>query len=303
MRLIRLLKRDLAKESGEWVEAGIISTQQAEAICARYGLDYHKLTDYSLGYTVLIGLGYLFIGLAVITLLSANWDDIPRGLRMSGLVALTLSTHLLALKKFTDGQQSQATGLFLLGCLFYGATIMLIAQIYHIDEHYPDGILWWALGVLPFAFFLESTSLTLLAIALAYTWFFVESALGYFPGLFLVFMGFTAWQVFRVKQSLILFLALMIGLGFWSEYLLAWFLRDGYRPDFGPENVAFGISLVIFYAAIAAWLAGRPQRMLVDYSAVLGVWVLRFTLIVLFIFSFEDPWQELLDAEWEQLNS
>ena len=301
MRLIRLLKRDLAKESSIWVEEGIISVPQAEAICARYGLDYHKLSEYSLGYNVLIGLGYLFIGLAVITLLSANWEDIPRGLRMTGLLALTMATQLLALKKYTGGQQSQATGLFFLGSLFYGASIMLIAQIYHIEEHFPNGILWWALGVLPFAFLLRSSVLLLLTVALAFIWFFVESALSYFPLLFLVFMGFTAWHVFRVKQSLLLFLALLVGLGFWSEYLLAWHMRDYYRLDFGPENIAFAISLIILYAGIAEWLGSRTDRMLVDYGTVLGIWILRFALLTLFVFSFKDPWRELLAAEWEQI--
>ena len=92
----------------------------------------------------------------------------------------------------------------------------------------------------------------------------------------------------------------MIGLGFWSEYLLAWLMRDHYRLDFGPENVAFGVSLIILYAGMAEWLGSSADRMLKDYGTVLGMWVLRFAMIMLFVFSFEDPWRELLEAEWEQ---
>ena len=54
----------------------------------------------SLGYNILIGLGYLFIGLSVITLLGANWDEIPRALRMIGLITLTMGTQAFAIKKY-----------------------------------------------------------------------------------------------------------------------------------------------------------------------------------------------------------
>ncbi|MCP4996838.1 MAG: DUF2157 domain-containing protein, partial [Gammaproteobacteria bacterium] len=42
MRLIRLLKNDIAREAVEWVQEDIISTTQAEQICNRYDVDYHQ---------------------------------------------------------------------------------------------------------------------------------------------------------------------------------------------------------------------------------------------------------------------
>jgi len=300
MRLIRLLKKDLARESSEWVDDGIITVEQAEAISARYGLDFHQLSESSLGYNVLIGLGYLFVGLAVLTILSANWEDIPRSVRMTGLVLMTLATHTFGVRNYVQGKQSSAIGLFFMGSLFYGASIMLIAQIYHIDEHFPDGILWWGLGVLPFAFFLESTLLMLLATTLAMIWLFVESSLQYFPSLFPLFMCFTAWHAFRVKQSYVLFLTLVIGLGFWTEFLLAWFTNDNNRFDFGAENVVYCIALFILFAGLARWLLHQGNRMWQDYGTLLGIWTLRFSIATLFIFSFEDPLHELINADWEQ---
>ena len=98
MQLIRLLKNDLARESAEWVDEKIISTAQAEQISQRYGVDYHQAQNRSLGYMVLVGLAYLFIGLAVITLLGHNWDEIPRALRMGGLITITLTVQALALR-------------------------------------------------------------------------------------------------------------------------------------------------------------------------------------------------------------
>ena len=189
MRLLRLLKNDLAKETTNWVAEGIISTEQAVTLCSRYGVDYHNQSRHSYGYFVLLALGYLFIGLAVITLLSANWDDIPRAVRMLGLIGLTLGVNLFGLYQYHSDHRPAAIVWFFLGALFYGASIMLIAQIYHIGEHYPDGVFWWALGVLPLALLLESALLMILAMALAFIWFFVETGLNFYPSFFLCISG------------------------------------------------------------------------------------------------------------------
>ena len=301
MRLIRLLKRDLAKECSEWVKDNIISEDQAMQICDRYGINFQEVSRQSYGYAVLIGLGYLFIGLAVITFLSANWDDIPRAVRLSGLLLLTTCNHLFALKKYNEGKPSEAIGLFFLGCMFYGASIMLVAQIYHIDEHYPNGMFWWAIGVLPLALLLESSLLISLATALAFTWFFVEANLNYFPTLFPLFLGALAWHVFKVKQSYVLFLAFISGLGIWIEYTLAWLMSSGYQFSFGAEHFIFGIGLFIAFHGFSKWLVSLKDTKLIDYGTILSMWTLRFAIITLLIFSFDWLWQELIEAKWENI--
>lgn len=298
MRLIRLLKYDLAREATTWASDGLISTSQAEAICLRYGVDYHNLSRRSLGYHVLVGLGCLFIGLAVITLLSANWDQIPRTVRMGGLLLATFGVNLFGLYKFKREQTTAAIGWFFLGGLFYGASIMLIAQIFHIDEHYPNGIFWWAMGVLPLGILLNSALLMTLALCLAFIWFFVESGLGFYPVLFPLFLAATAWFLGRGGQSKILFLALIAGLVIWAEYTLSWFIGHGAGFQPGPENVALGIGLFLALHGLAAWLSSRKDHVAADYGALLGLWVLRFGLITLFVFSFRFPWRAMIEANW-----
>lgn len=292
------MKHDLAREVASWVGDGIISPEQASAICSRYGLDYQNLSRRSYGYRVLVSLGYLFIGLALLTLIGANWDEIPRALRMSGLVALTLATNLLGLYRFRGGHKS-AVAWFFLGSLFYGASIMLIAQIYHIDEHYPDGIFWWAIGTLPVAVLTESTLIMILTTCLGFTWFFVESSLNFYPALFPVFIAAMLWHLGRGRQSNIIFLLLVAAVVFWAEYTLAWVLNDkpGFQP--GGENVALCLGLFLVLHAVAKWLVPRKEHCLADYGTLLGLWALRFAIITLFIFSFKVPWEELLKADWK----
>jgi len=298
MRLIRLLKNDLAREVRAWVESDIISKQQAEKICASYGMDFNDQSQRSYAYFVLIGLGYLFMGLSVLTLVGANWEDIPRGVRMSGLIALTLFTSLGGVYRWYQEKQGLAIVLFFLGGLFYGASIMLIAQIYHLGEHYPDGILWWAIGVLPLALLTQSILLMLLTTTLAYIWFFVETSLQFYPFVFPIFLLAITWVLWGGKKSLLLFLALIAGIGLWSEYTLSWFISD--RPGFLPaaENVVFIFGYFILLHGLAKWLTVQSSHLLADYGTVLTLWVMRFTLLMLFIFSFEGSWDALLDASW-----
>lgn len=60
----------------------------------------------STAYSLLVVLGCVFIGLALITVVGANWDTIPRGLRMAGLLALTVGAHGLALRLHLSGSAS-----------------------------------------------------------------------------------------------------------------------------------------------------------------------------------------------------
>lgn len=298
MRLIRLLKNDLAKESKQWVDEQIISEVQAEQICLRYGANYHQAKNHSFAYNLLVGLAYLFIGLALITLLGANWEEIPRGLRMASLLILTLGTHALALQKYRANSLSSSIGLFLLGNFFYGASIILIAQIYHLGEHMPDGVFWWALACLPIGVLLSSIWITLQALLVAIIWFFLEVNLGFFPSLFPLFILAAVYVLYRGPQSILLFLVTIFSIACWLEYSLAWLWNDLNYFDFHIEHIAVSISMFILAYLFSHYLALQNSVKAKDYGAVLAIWSLRFGLIVMLIMSFEDAWKELIREDW-----
>lgn len=300
MRLIRLLKKDLAREISAWVDKGLISIDQATSICLHYGIDYDSINSHSSGYRVLVALGYLFLGLSLITLLSANWEDIPRGLRMGGLLAITVATHGLALKHYFAQKESSAIGLFFLGNLFYGASIILIAQIYHLGEHMPDGVFWWALGSLPFGVLLLNTWLTLFSCLLALLWFFMEYSLGFTATLFPLFIVAAVYVLINSRPSALLFLTAAISVGMWIEVSLsaAWTSnRHGF--DLHAEHVFVSCALFIFAYAFSQWLNARDSTKAQDYGVLLSLWTLRFGLIVMLVMSYESPWEELIRANWD----
>lgn len=300
MRLIRLLKKDLAREISGWVDKDLISIAQATSICRLYGIDYDSINSHAGGYRVLVALGYLFLGLSLITLLSANWDDIPRALRMGGLLAITVGTHALALKHYFAQKESSAVGLFFLGNLFYGASIILIAQIYHLGEHMPDGVFWWALGSLPFGVLLLNTWLTLFSCLLALLWFFMEYSLGFSATLFPLFIAAGTYVLVKSRPSALLFLTTAISIGFWIEVSLsAIWTGDRHGFDLHAEHVFVSCALFIFAYAFSQWLNSRDSTKAQDYGVLLSLWTLRFGLIVMLVMSYEGPWEELIRADWD----
>lgn len=54
--------------------------------------------------------------------------------------------------------------------MLFGAGIWLVAQIYHIEEHYPNGFLIWGLGAMALAWALPSVARAILAVLLLVLW-------------------------------------------------------------------------------------------------------------------------------------
>lgn len=304
MRLIRLFKRDLAKEMATWVDKDLISTDQAQSICREYDMDYGSTESHSLGYRLLVSLGYLFIGVAVIILIGANWTEMPREFRMGGLIAITLATQGWALRLYMTGKESSAIGLFLLGNLLYGASIILVAQIYHLGEHMPNEVFWWALGSLPFGVLLRNSWLNLFSCLLALVWFFTELSLGFFPALMPVFIAAAVYVLIKGKQSALLFMTTAGSIGLWGEALLAkvWG-GERHAFDVHAEHLFVSVALFIFAYAFSLWLNSRESGKAKDYGVILSLWALRFGLVLMFVMCFLEPWQELIEAEWNHLSS
>ncbi|MFP8874227.1 MAG: DUF2157 domain-containing protein, partial [Myxococcota bacterium] len=279
MKLIRLLKRDLAGEAQNWVDRDIITTEQGQEILALYGATLPTGKERSIGYYVLLSLSALMVGLAVILIVSANWENIPRGIRMGGLIATTATANLIGLRMFHTGDRGGATVAFFLGSILYGASIMLIAQIYHLGEHFPDGVYWWALGVLPIAVLAESYVCVALFTLLAFIWAASEASFEFFPLSFIFFMGVTAWFSFRVKESVFLFLVAVGGALLWFEFAVARVLGEsGKFFEGGAELLLFAGGMFILLNTLGAFLERQKTPHVQACGVALRIWVIRFVI-------------------------
>jgi uncharacterized membrane protein len=298
MRIIRLLKHELSSDAVQWIERGIVSTEQANAILALYGGEVASGERRAKGHFVLLALAALFVGLSAILFISGNWDEIPRNVRMLGLIGLTLVCNVVGIRYYSAERLDYARIWFFLGSLLYGASIFLIAQIYHLGEHYPDGILYWALGVLPFALVTKSVLLMLLGTVLSQIWLLVEGSEGFFPAAYPIFAFVGFWFCLAQRKSILIFLLSVVGVVTYGEFVLDRLLNDAssvFLP--GVEHIYFttGIFILLYFAG--CFLEKRStSSMLVEYGLALRIWALRFGLITLFVLSFEEPWKELVRA-------
>lgn len=152
-----------------WQTEGLITPDQASKLRRRYPL---PADGPPWGLLVFACAGVIVLGLGVILLFAYNWDEIPKFGKLALIFGATLGAHAGGLHLYRrDGWHRRlGEALMLLGTMFFGAGIWLVAQVYHIDEHYPNGFLLWAAGALALAWVLPSTIHGLVATVLIAIW-------------------------------------------------------------------------------------------------------------------------------------
>jgi uncharacterized membrane protein len=219
----RRLRRDLER----WQQSGWVTEAGARAIRAEIEAASSHLSLAN----VLAILAAVLLCFGAMTFVAANWQDMPRLARLGLLTALLWGSYGAAgwlQRRHLDGFAEAA---ILLGCGIFGASIMLIAQMYHIEGNPPDAVLWWGIGTALAALALRSNPAFCLAILLAGLWGAWET----------VMRGAVFWPY------LLAWGALFAGLGFTTRWrpglhllalslsgfvvTLGYLLSDGHRHD------------------------------------------------------------------------
>lgn len=202
----------LEEQLADWTSRELVTSDQVARILATYEsaaeIGQRKQSHFSF---VIIGLSALLVGLALFLLIGYNWDAIPRATKLLLIFGTILGTQAGGLHlRFSRGAPRAGELVMFMGCLFYGAGIWLVAQVFHLDAHYPDGVWWWAVGVLPFALCLDTLLLHCLLVALVGLWAGLE-VIGFSHLGQRLFWGW--WMIPNGAYSLLLFA--LLGLA-WS---------------------------------------------------------------------------------------
>lgn len=161
----------LARELPRWQQEGWVSGEGGQAILA----DLAARQTAPAWASSLALIGALLLGVGVITWFAAHWNEIGKLIKLLLIVFALSASHVAHGLCLTRGALPKlAEGMALLSVLLFGAAIMLIGQIYHIDAHFPDGIALWALGGLLTAWLLGSQPALLASLALAALWTWSE---------------------------------------------------------------------------------------------------------------------------------
>lgn len=162
----------LAGELNDWQSRGLLSADQAAPILDLYE-SQAELADRQRNKTLLtlMGIAALLVGLGVLLLVGYNWELMPDALKLLIIFGVTFGTHAAGFHlRFQRQSKLLSEVVIFLGCLFYGIGIHLVAQIFHLNVHYPAGLWWWALGVVPFAFLMDTPLLHALLATLLAIW-------------------------------------------------------------------------------------------------------------------------------------
>jgi uncharacterized membrane protein len=138
-------RRWLRQATGLWLERGIISPGQADNILSVYGPrpDAGKRILF-----VLATMAVFLFATSLFLVIGYNWQAIPREAKVAIILSGIAGAHAAGFAlRVRRGLPLAADVAHFLGCLVFGSGIWLVAQAWHVSGRFPDGMLWWALGV------------------------------------------------------------------------------------------------------------------------------------------------------------
>jgi uncharacterized membrane protein len=157
-----------------WRDAGLIDDDAVARISAWEAAHRRPVWLWALS-----GMGALAIGLGVVALVAANWEDIPAWLKLSGDLLLTVLCAVLVFVTWQHGQAwPREIGALLLFGLVVGG-IALIGQVYQLQSDPWQALMTWLALCTPFLVLVAFTRLVgvLWAAAVLATWFAAYEAL------------------------------------------------------------------------------------------------------------------------------
>lgn len=272
----RKFRQQLHREASQWQDEGIIDRALYETLAERYRFQELDRDARDRFVIVLLGLGSVLLGLAVITFVAANWQALSTTFRvillLSSFLAVNSAGYLLWRSPTKQWKSRLGKALLLLGALIFGANMALMSQIFHLSGSTYQLYLVWSLGVVAMAYGLQITLLGILAVLLAgiafilgigYTFYepnpsAYELVILYMPVLATaLFIPLSQWCrsrwmlglavvfiVFTLEINVIqLFSGTINGaiasLGITTPTLLLWAYQDSLWGIFSPQRVPF----------------------------------------------------------------
>jgi uncharacterized membrane protein len=263
----------LRRELPAWVEQGWVAADRQAAILGHVATRAER--QVRLVPVALAVMGVLVFGAGVITFFAANWDAMAKPVKLAVLFGGMWGAYAVAargLAREALGARVLGQALTLLGVILFGANIMLIAQIYHIDSHYPNGVLMWALGALAIAYVVPVQVVAVAGLALATLWSGMEigdfDRMVHWPflvvwALFLVPILQRSWRIATAAAMLALMVWCLMTFGMWP---------------YGRDGELIFLLQVYLLAAMACYVLGAAMEAR-PAVAVHAVVVRRFALV------------------------
>jgi uncharacterized membrane protein len=239
------LEADLTR----WVGEGLVSPASATAI--RQSL----VREGGFRLPGLLGLfGGLLIASSVAAFVAANWEDMPRLVKLGMILASIVVALLVAARLEAKGSTMGANAASTCGVLIFAAGVALVGQMYHLPTDWPAGALLIALGALAVAALMRSDGALIVAFIALSAWsggrWVEQQGAPHWP-FFLLFLP--AFWLALGRESRFVHHAAVLALAGW----LALVPGDWINGRFDYGLIAYGLAVSCAFVALGALALDR----------------------------------------------
>ncbi len=234
------LHKIFQEHSKNWSNLGIITEEQRNKI-----LDLYITPEKSMVGRlpkIMIILASILIGLGIFLFYGANWQYMPKEFKLLQIFAMVIGLYSGAFFFLSKHEEPPliGRGLLLLALLSFGASIGLIAQIYHISSHPTNGVLVWALAAVVMGLLIVESWSIFLSTLLFSIWNFWEFIQYNNPNpLFLVVLAILAMAFYRAKSRVGVSILILLLIGYFVQINIYFLIKAQKIYEFREEGLFF----------------------------------------------------------------
>ena len=260
----------LEHEGRSWTEKGIITTDQYKRI-----LELYPVQKRAIG--IIPILGSILVGLGILSFVAANWQDIAPLARLVMICVIMAGFYIAGERFLKKDHEKLGVALIGLGLAAFGAGIILIAQMFHLQAYgVTSFIVWGSVGLL-LTYMVQSRYLFLISL--------------------LIFTGLQWYNSVEFNTFSFVSLAIMIiGLGYYwlkrPDALLGWCLALSFAVQsimlVAVHNWPFTWFLVPIWLLYALTDWSRERKIVYPLQAVPLVAAFAFNMFIVLFWSKSD---------------
>jgi uncharacterized membrane protein len=154
-------------------DAGLITEEQQRQIIAHFNL---KEDGHNKFLAIVSIFGAVLIVAGIILLISAHWNEIPRGVKITVGILLMLGAHGSGwwLREMKGKYRYTGEALHLAGSCLFLANIAMLGQIYNLASRPQEAFLFWWIGIAALPWLLRSKAQHVLLLVAFGAWFGLE---------------------------------------------------------------------------------------------------------------------------------
>lgn len=271
----------LRAESARWRDAGLVDAEGRERLIAGYEAEPAR----NRGMIALVIFAVLIGGVGLLLLIGYNWDRIPSFVKVTMLVGAVAVAFSGAAAAYARLRPTIGETLAFSGTVLLANAIWLVAQVLHIQGHFPDAFLWIGIGCLATAWLVRSRWIGVEAAILLLAWLIGENTFFQRPIYSFLVLGTAGiWLAYDLRSAAMLRI-LAFGAALWV--LFATIGDNGAKL----APAAVGLTGCALYAA-GRWHnedgEHRPQEQMRAAWQETGIVVLLLVLIPLMVHDAHD---------------